>query len=376
MASNEYEQGGQLPGPDPALRRLDRFVGTWEVTGRTLDSEADNVSGRLTFEWLPGGFFLQQRVQLNFAGLDIQGLEVIGYDAGTGRFPSTVYSNLAGSPIMYEYDVQGDRVTIRTELGGGCHVHRHLGRARRVDGGRLEARSWQGGRRQRRLRHQRQTSHVKRSGGPARRVAAGRDLGDDGAAHTIEVRAPRREDPRGRAPVVPHEAEQQVLGPDVPMPEPERLAERELERLLRAPREGDVPARRSAPARRIPLERARAERLLDRPAHLVQVDPDGPERIHVLVGERRTFPVEPPHVVAHDMRLDAEGTQRSSARSAGLVQDREQEVLRSDARVPQLACHVLRVRDDRPRDVKRSNTPTSSARGAGRSRASCARPDG
>jgi hypothetical protein len=120
MASNEYEQGGQLPGPDPALRRLDRFVGTWEVTGRTLDSEADNVSGRLTFEWLPGGFFLQQRVQLNFAGLDIQGLEVIGYDAGTGRFPSTVYSNLAGRPIPYEYDVQGDRVTIRTELGGGA----------------------------------------------------------------------------------------------------------------------------------------------------------------------------------------------------------------------------------------------------------------
>jgi len=120
MAADEYEGAGQPPGPDPALRRLDRFVGTWEVTGRTLDAEQDNVSGRLTFEWLPGGFFLQQRVELDFMGVEIKGLEVIGYDPETGKFPSTVYSNLVGTPIPYEYDVQGDQVTIRTELAGGA----------------------------------------------------------------------------------------------------------------------------------------------------------------------------------------------------------------------------------------------------------------
>jgi hypothetical protein len=120
MASDEHEGAAPLPGPDPALRRLDRFVGTWEVTGRTLDSEQDNVSGRLTFEWLPGGFFLQQRVELDFAGYEIRGLEVIGYDPATGKFPSTVFSNLVGVPIPYEYDLQGDRVTIRTELAGGA----------------------------------------------------------------------------------------------------------------------------------------------------------------------------------------------------------------------------------------------------------------
>jgi hypothetical protein len=115
-----YDEATGLPGPDPALRRLDRFVGTWEVTGRVLGSDRDNVSGRLTFEWLPGGFFLQQRVELDFAGMEIRGLEVIGYDASTGRFPSTVYSSLVGVPIPYEYDVEGDRVTIRTELAGGA----------------------------------------------------------------------------------------------------------------------------------------------------------------------------------------------------------------------------------------------------------------
>ena len=57
------------PQPPPrALKRLDRFVGNWNMTGRTLDSEVDNVTGRTTFEWLPGGFFLQQRITLDFAG--------------------------------------------------------------------------------------------------------------------------------------------------------------------------------------------------------------------------------------------------------------------------------------------------------------------
>lgn len=120
MASEDYDQAGQLPGPDPALRRLDRFVGTWKMQGRTLDAAEDDVFGETSFEWLPGGFFLQQRSRLDFMGLDVRGTEIIGYDPETGRFPSTVYSNLIGTPIPYEYDVQGDRVTIRTELAGGA----------------------------------------------------------------------------------------------------------------------------------------------------------------------------------------------------------------------------------------------------------------
>jgi hypothetical protein len=55
-----------------------------------------------------------------FHGHGDQGLEVIGYDPATGKFPSTVYSNLVGTPIPYEYDVQDDRFTIRTELAGGA----------------------------------------------------------------------------------------------------------------------------------------------------------------------------------------------------------------------------------------------------------------
>jgi hypothetical protein len=45
---------------------------------------------------------------------------VIGYDPATDRFPSTVFSSVIGVPIPYEYDLQGDRVTIRTGLNGGA----------------------------------------------------------------------------------------------------------------------------------------------------------------------------------------------------------------------------------------------------------------
>ena len=36
--------------PSSDLRRLDRLVGTWELSG--------DVQGRVTYEWMEGGFFL------------------------------------------------------------------------------------------------------------------------------------------------------------------------------------------------------------------------------------------------------------------------------------------------------------------------------
>jgi hypothetical protein len=123
MASNESQpqqesDPQQLPEPDPALKRSDRFIGTWDMNGRTLDSEVDNITGRTTFEWLPGGYFLQQRIELNFVGYEVQSLELIGYNPETGTFPSTAYSNAAGVPLPYRWDIQGDELTITTEVLG------------------------------------------------------------------------------------------------------------------------------------------------------------------------------------------------------------------------------------------------------------------
>jgi hypothetical protein len=88
------------------------------MKGRTLDSDVDNVTGRTTFEWLPGRFFLQQRVMIDFVGYQIDGLELIGYDPATGKFPSTVFANVAAMPLPYVWEVDGDDLTITTDLLG------------------------------------------------------------------------------------------------------------------------------------------------------------------------------------------------------------------------------------------------------------------
>jgi hypothetical protein len=111
-----------LPSRDRTLRKVDRFVGTWKMRGRTLDSETDNVTARTTFEWLPGGHFLLQRFAADFVGMDIQSHEVIGYDPATGTFPSTVYSNVAPMPLPYRWAVEDDKLTITAEsLGATFH---------------------------------------------------------------------------------------------------------------------------------------------------------------------------------------------------------------------------------------------------------------
>jgi uncharacterized protein YndB with AHSA1/START domain len=115
MAQNDNTEPMQMPTSDPALKRLDKLVGSWTMKGRTLDSEGDNISGRTTFEWLPGGFFLQQRFEMNFAGIEIQSLELIGYNPETKAFSSLVYSNLWGAPLPYQWDLQDDVLKISTE---------------------------------------------------------------------------------------------------------------------------------------------------------------------------------------------------------------------------------------------------------------------
>ncbi|GHO46455.1 DUF1579 family protein [Ktedonospora formicarum] len=101
----------EKPIPDPALRRLDKLVGTWSLKGRTLDAQEDNIRGRTTIEWLPGGFFLALRGEIEFQGFKSQSLEVIGYDPTTRGFSSTVYSDMGGVPMPYWWDVQDDVVT-------------------------------------------------------------------------------------------------------------------------------------------------------------------------------------------------------------------------------------------------------------------------
>jgi hypothetical protein len=50
-------------------------------------------------------------------GLPIDSLELIGYDADTDTFPSTVFSGFSPTPLPYRWDVRGDTVKISVSYG-------------------------------------------------------------------------------------------------------------------------------------------------------------------------------------------------------------------------------------------------------------------
>ena len=106
-----------LPQPDPALRRLDRLVGRWRMEGHLLGSDETNIRGETSFRRLPGGFFLEQRAQIDFLGQRIDSLELIGYDPETDTFPSTVFSAFSPTPLPYRWDVRDDTVIITVAYG-------------------------------------------------------------------------------------------------------------------------------------------------------------------------------------------------------------------------------------------------------------------
>ena len=54
--NNDAQDNQQPPEPSPDLRSLDELVGTWEMSGEKY--------GRVTFEWMEGGFFLIQHVEV------------------------------------------------------------------------------------------------------------------------------------------------------------------------------------------------------------------------------------------------------------------------------------------------------------------------
>jgi hypothetical protein len=60
---------------------------------------------------------LEQNIELNFMGMAIHSLELIGYDPETDTFPSTVFSNMSPTPLPYRWEVIGDTVKISVSYG-------------------------------------------------------------------------------------------------------------------------------------------------------------------------------------------------------------------------------------------------------------------
>lgn len=100
-------QGG-LFQPSDHLRALDRLVGTWVVTG--------GAEGTVRYEWMPGGHFLIQHVNLEQYGETVTGFEVIGhlhpFGEPVGEEVSSRFYDSLGNTFDYVYELDGDILTI------------------------------------------------------------------------------------------------------------------------------------------------------------------------------------------------------------------------------------------------------------------------
>ncbi|MFC4117191.1 hypothetical protein [Nonomuraea zeae] len=94
--------------PSADLKALDRLVGTWAITG--------GAEGTVRYEWMAGGFFLLQHVDLTQFGRPVTGLEVIGnlrpFGEPVGADVVSRFYDSTGNTLDYVYELTGDKLTI------------------------------------------------------------------------------------------------------------------------------------------------------------------------------------------------------------------------------------------------------------------------
>lgn len=117
----------ETPKPSPQMKALERLVGTWKVSG--------GAEGTVTYEWMEGGFFLLQHVELG----GNTGLEIIGHERRFGEAPSpevkSRYYGSEGDTLDYVYELEGDTLTIWSGAKGSPAFYQGTFSA---DGSRLE----------------------------------------------------------------------------------------------------------------------------------------------------------------------------------------------------------------------------------------------
>jgi hypothetical protein len=149
MQSEQDPSANSVPvaEPNPALGRLDFLVGEWRLEGRD-DVSGGQIRGRLRFDWMDGGFYLVQHVDIDYAGRPVRGVEYIGHQGSSGRLRSYFFSNEGPGPfgdvaIEYVWQPGEDALTIwGGDVGSPAHFEGKVSDDRGTITGRWK---WPGG---------------------------------------------------------------------------------------------------------------------------------------------------------------------------------------------------------------------------------------
>ncbi|HEY1409761.1 MAG TPA: hypothetical protein VF434_12520 [Promineifilum sp.] len=105
---SELEGYPEPAPPNPDLKGLDRLVGKWQVS--------EEAQGEVAFEWMQGGYFLIQHVDLTQSGMRHRGIEIIGHEQRFMEAPSkeikSRYYGDDGATYDYVYETHGDTLII------------------------------------------------------------------------------------------------------------------------------------------------------------------------------------------------------------------------------------------------------------------------
>lgn len=94
--------------PNPDMNGLSRLVGRWRISGE--------AQGEVRYEWMEGGYFLIQHVDLVQSGHPNKGIEIIGHEQRFMQAPSpeikSRYYGSDGATFDYVYETDGDTLII------------------------------------------------------------------------------------------------------------------------------------------------------------------------------------------------------------------------------------------------------------------------
>ena len=117
-------QSSKSAEPSAETKRLDIFVGKWNVEGKSYAEGSSNANLQAssvemkfvqTCEWLSGSFFLVNRWDGHVGKSIFNGMEVIGYDAESQTYISRFFDNVGNAPT-YQVTVRKNVWTYNGEL--------------------------------------------------------------------------------------------------------------------------------------------------------------------------------------------------------------------------------------------------------------------
>lgn len=119
--------------PNPALQKLAVLAGEWTVKG-TLPPSTE-ITGKITYELFPGGFFFIQRSEINMGGGVVHGMEIVGWNESQKALMSVGIGNLSSQLGSFKWDMTGDTLSITS---GGLSYKGQLSKDKKTLKGKWE----------------------------------------------------------------------------------------------------------------------------------------------------------------------------------------------------------------------------------------------